>query len=66
LTLQILSDHLLGQFKNEFTTRLDDVIDSLDKIETPLDYFRFYNAIYTVYSSKIEGVEIDFDSYFKH
>jgi Fic family protein len=66
MTLQILSDHLLGQFKNEFSTRLDDVIDSLDKIETPVDYFRFYNTISTVYSSKIEGEEIDFDSYFKH
>ena len=42
------------------------MIDSLDKIETPVDYFRFYNAISTVYSSKIEGEEIDFDSYFKH
>ena len=66
MTLQIRSDHLLGQFKNEFSTRLDDVIDSHDKIETPFDYFRFYNAISTVYSSKIEGEEIDFDSYFKH
>jgi Fic family protein len=66
MTLQILSDHLLDQFKNEFSTRLDDVIDRLDKIETPVDYFRFYNAISTVYSSKIEGEEIDFDSYFKH
>ena len=66
MTLQILSDHLLDQFKNEFSTRLDDVIDSLDKIETPVDYFRFYNAISSVYSSKIEGEEIDFDSYFKH
>lgn len=66
MTLQILSDHLLDQFKIEFSTRLDDVIDSLDKIETPVDYFRFYNAISSVYSSKIEGEEIDFDSYFKH
>lgn len=42
------------------------MIDSLDKIETPVDYFRFYKSISTVYSSKIEGEEIDFDSYFKH
>jgi Fic family protein len=64
--LQILSNHLLDQFKTEFSNRLDVVIDSLDKIETPVDYFRFYNAISSVYSSKIEGEEIDFDSYFKH
>lgn len=42
------------------------MIDSLDKIETPADYFRFYKSISTVYSSKIEGEEIDFNSYFKH
>ena len=42
------------------------MIDSLDKIETPVDYFRYYNAISTVYSSKIKGVEIDSDSYFKY
>jgi len=66
LDLQILSDRLLAQFKAVFTNRLDVVIDGLDKIETPVDYFRFYNSISTVYSSKIEGEEIDFDSYFKH
>ena len=66
MKLHILSDKLLGQFINEFSNRLDDVIDSLDKIETPVDYFRFYNSISSVYSSKIEGEEIDFDSYFKH
>jgi Fic family protein len=66
MKLHILSDKLLGQFIKEFSNRLDDVIDSLDKIETPVDYFRFYNSISSVYSSKIEGEEIDFDSYFKH
>ena len=64
--LQILSDQLLDQFKIEFSNRLDDVFDRLDKIESPVDYFRFYNAISSVYYSKIEGEEIDFDSYFKH
>ncbi len=48
MKLLILSDNLQGQFKNEFSTRLDDVIESLDKIETPVDYFRFYNAISSV------------------
>lgn len=46
--LQILSDQRLDQFKIEFSNRLDVVIDRLDKIETPADYFRFYNAISSV------------------
>ncbi len=32
----------------------------------PVDYFRFYRAVSSVYSSKIEGEPIDFDSYYKH
>ncbi|MEM6964745.1 MAG: Fic family protein [Bacteroidota bacterium] len=34
--------------------------------QLPVDYFDFYNAVSSVYSSKIEGEEIDFDSFFKH
>lgn len=32
----------------------------------PVDYFEFYNSISSVYSSKIEGENIDFDSFYKH
>lgn len=32
----------------------------------PVDYFHFYNAISSVYSSKIEGENIDFDSFYKY
>lgn len=34
--------------------------------EIPVDYFEFYNSVSSVYSSKIEGEDIDFDSFFKH
>jgi Fic family protein len=66
MKLQILSDNLLSQFKATVSVDLDSIIEKLDKIETPGDYFRFYNSVSSVYSSKIEGEEIDFDSYFKH
>lgn len=66
MNLRMLSEHLLAHFKATFTNRLDAVIDRLDTIDTPVDYFQFYNSISSVYSSKIEGEEIDFDSYFKH
>ncbi|MGI6410424.1 MAG: Fic family protein [Bacteroidales bacterium] len=32
----------------------------------PVDYFQFYKSVSSVYSSKIEGEDIDFDSFFKH
>jgi len=38
----------------------------VEKIELPVDYFQFYKSVSSVYSSKIEGEDIDFDSYFKH
>jgi len=56
----------MEQFQTAVSEKLDTIIEGLDKIETPVDYFRFYNSVSSVYSSKIEGEEIDFDSYFKH
>jgi Fic family protein len=38
----------------------------VEKVKMPVDYFQFYKSVSSVYSSKIEGEEIDFDSYFKH
>ncbi|MEZ5072354.1 MAG: Fic family protein [Bacteroidales bacterium] len=32
----------------------------------PVDFFEYYRSVSSVYSSKIEGEEIDFDSYYKH
>lgn len=66
MNLQILSESFLEEFKAIFSNSLDSIIEGLDKIETPVEYFKFYNSISSVYSSKIEGEEIDFDSYFKH
>lgn len=56
----------MEQFQTAVSEKLDTIIEGLDKIETPVDYFRFNNSVSSVYSSKIEGEEIDFDRYFKH
>lgn len=47
----------------------DSPINKLNRMQTlelPVDYFQFYKSVSSVYSSKIEGEDIDFDSYFKH
>ncbi len=36
------------------------------RTDVPVDYFQFYKSVSSVYSSKIEGENIDFDSFFKH
>ncbi len=41
-------------------------LNSIQKLELPVDYSQFYKSVSSVYSSKIEGEDIDFDSYFKH
>ena len=55
---------------NEFDQDVDfDPIEALTKKleeNLPVDYFQFYNSVSSVYSSKIEGENIDYDSYFKH
>lgn len=54
----------------EFTLRVNEspisTLNSIKTQEVPVDYFQFYKSVSSVYSSKIEGEEIDFDSYFKH
>jgi len=66
IELEILSTLQL----EDFSSKIDfDIIKSLKKKgveKTPFDYFDFYTSISSVYSSKIEGEDIDMDSYMKH
>ena len=66
MNFKILTSELL----DEFTLILEEYpIDKLNRIkkpELPVDYFQFYKSASSVYSSKIEGEDIDFDSYIKH
>lgn len=66
MRLEILSDHLLEHFIKASPKEVSQLIMHIESEKTPVDYFAFYNSISTVYSSKIEGENIDYDSYFKH
>ncbi|MEZ5050140.1 MAG: Fic family protein [Saprospiraceae bacterium] len=63
---KILTDKLLDNYTKVVIESPLDKIDKIQKFEMPVDYFEFYKSVSTVYSSKIEGEDIDFDSYFKH
>jgi Fic family protein len=66
MILKIIPLELIDSFKELVH---DDLINSLNEkpnFEIPVDYFQFYTSVSSVYSSKIEGEDIDFDSYFKH
>ena len=66
MDFKILTDNLLADFTMSVKESPLDKINKIKKIDMPVDYFQFYKSVSAVYSSKIEGEDIDFDSYFKH
>ena len=66
MTFEILSPLLLIEYKKIVNQSPIDILTNLEKIDTPVDYFQFYESVSSVYSSKIEGENIDFDSFYKH
>lgn len=66
MKLRFLSPDLLPEFLAALNETSLDHLESIRNEKLPVDYFQFYKAVSSVYSSKIEGEEIDFDSFFKH
>ena len=66
MDFKILTDRLLADYMIRAKESPLDKIDKIKKVEMPFDYFQFYKSVSSVYSSKIEGEDIDFDSYFKY
>jgi len=64
--LEILPIELLKSFSEGIEYDPIEVLNIKSREKLPVDYFEFYNTVSTVYSSKIEGEEIDFDSFYKH
>lgn len=55
---------------NEYCSQVDDLLlkkyEQLKESELSIDTFSFYTSVSAVFSSKIEGEDIDLDSYVKH
>lgn len=66
MKFKILTDTLLDAYTKSVTESPLDKIDKLKKVDLQVDYFQFCKSVSSVYSSRIEGEDIDFDSYFKH
>jgi len=66
IELEIISTNLLQDYIESVDFNIDSTLDKIKSEKLPVDYFQFYNSISSVYSSKIEGDEIDYDSFFKH
>jgi Fic family protein len=66
MNLNLFSADLLPDFLKNNKAELDTFFAKKRAEKLPADYFDFYRAISSVYSSKIEGEEVEFDSYFKY
>jgi len=64
--LQILPTALLPEYLQQVPQGLQAAFDALKDAEISTETFSFYTSVSSVYSSKIEGEEIDLDSYVKH
>jgi Fic family protein len=63
---KILTSKLFTEFCNEISVGFLNQFQDLRESELSIDTFSFYTSVSAVFSSKIEGEEIDLDSYVKH
>lgn len=66
MNFEILTSGLLDRYKKALFLSPQEKLDKIKKFDMPVDYFQFYKSVSSVYSSRIEGEEIEFDSFFKH
>lgn len=64
--LKIVPVALLEDYVAQIPNGLQAVFDALQDAEISTDSFSFYTSVSSVFSSKIEGEEIELDSYIKH
>lgn len=64
--LKIINTDLLDEYKQQVGADLQAIFDELKDAEISTDTFSFYTSVSSVFSSKIEGEDIELDSYIKH
>lgn len=66
IILQIIPTQLLEQYCKQVDKKLAEKFEQLKDAEISTDTFSFYTSEASVFSSKIEGENIELDSYIKH
>jgi Fic family protein len=66
IDFKILPTSLLNEYLNQLDKNLLSNIEKLEDSKLSLNNFSFYTSVSAVYSSKIEGEDIELDSYIKH
>ena len=65
-TFKLLSAELLDKYCDKVTADELNAFKNLEESEISIDSFSFYTSVSAVFSSKIEGEDIELDSYVKH
>ena len=65
-TLKIIPIALLEAYKKSFSTTVEPHFEELQESEISTGTFSFYTSVSAVFSSKIEGEDIELDSFIKH
>ena len=63
---EILPVKLLDTYLQQISNAVSDDFDALRESELSADTFSFYTSVSAVFSSKIEGEDIELDSFIKH
>jgi Fic family protein len=66
MKLEIMHNSLLAAYLEQVPKDLQTNFDALHEAEISTATFSFYTSVASVFSSKIEGEDIDLDSYIKH
>ena len=66
IQFEILPANLLEEYNPQVSESLQQNFEKLSDSELSIDTFSFYTSVSAVYSSKIEGENIELDSYVKH
>jgi Fic family protein len=64
--LQIIPTDLLPQYLQQLSPGLQQKFDALHDADISTDSFSFYTSVSAITSSRIEGEQMDVDSYLKH
>jgi len=64
--LQLIPVNLLEEYKNAIAINLQELFDNLTDADISTDTFSFYTSVSAIASSKIEGEQLEIDSYLNH
>lgn len=66
IELKIIPIDLMASYKLQVNTNLQSAFESLKDAEISTDTFSFYTSVSAITSSRIEGEQMEVDSYIKH